>query len=160
MIGTTWRTALLAAAGVLIASGSAMAQRRVPVVSPPITNPAILRATTPRWSAYVPPTYTPPAWGYSPWAGPVVYPGTYTPPRVVQSVPGRYYNVPGLGQYNPTVGSIYSPYYDFFRTGDGVYSFNPWTGTYTNPVTGGSYDPWAGTVTTPALGGWVSPWGW
>jgi hypothetical protein len=161
MFGSLGRMALVAMLGVALASGTASAQRRTPnmVVSPPITNPFVLQAITPRYSAYVPPIYTPPAYGYSPW-GPVVYPGTYTPPRVVQSVPGTYYNVPGLGLYNPAAGSIYSPYYNAFSTADGVYSFNPWTGRYTNAWTGGSYNPWRGTVTTPVVGWWGNPWGW
>src|SRR5438067_12058066 len=106
---------ILSTAAVLIAAGSAAAQRPVPTVHPRNLNPAVLQATTPRRSTYVPPTYTPPTWGYSPWAGPVVFPGSYTPPAVVQSVPGRYYNVAGLGMYNPWTGSIYQPGTDTFN---------------------------------------------
>src|SRR6266511_1911188 len=106
MVRTLSILAMLAVAGSAAAQRPGFAPRQVTTVSPPNFNPAVLRATTPRWSAYVPPTYTPPAWGYSPWGGPVVLPGTYTPPRVVSSVPGAYYNVPGLGAYNPWTGSI------------------------------------------------------
>lgn len=157
----------LSLAVVLTTAGAALAQRpgfgprAVPTASPPNLNPAVLQATSPRRSAYLPPVYTPPTWGYSPWFGPVVTPGTYTPPRVVSSVPGTYYNVPGLGAYNPWSGSLYQPASDTFTTRDGLYSFNPWTGTYSNPLTGGFYNPWAGTVTQPTYGAsWVSPWGW
>lgn len=150
---------IMSLAAVLALAGSALAQRPVPTASPRNLNPAVLQATTPQWSRYVPPRYMPPTWGYSPWVGPVVMPGTYTPPRVVSSVPGRYLNVAGLGLYNPWTGSIYSPYTDSFTTGNTSYSFNPWTGTYTNPWTGGSYNPWRGTLTQPVLG-WASPWGW
>ena len=151
----------LSIGAVLVAAGTAAAQRPVPTVSPPILNPQVQQYIAPTWSRYVPPRYTPPAVGYNPWVGPVVFPGTYTPPRVVQSVPGRYLNVAGLGMYNPYTGTIYSPYTDTFTSGNSVYSFNPWTGTYTNPWNGGSYNPWRGTYTQPVWNpSWASPWGW
>lgn len=145
---------------VLVAAGVASAQRPVPTVSPPILNPQVQQYIAPRTSRYIPPRYTPPTVGYNPWVGPVVYPGTYTPPRVVTRVPNQYLNVAGLGLYNPYTGTIYSPYTDTFRSGSYEYSFNPWTGTYTNPWTAQSYNPWRGTVTTPLWGGYWSPWGW
>src|SRR5262249_3146150 len=101
----------------------------------------------------------PPTVGYSPWAGPVVFPGSYTPPRVVQSVPGTYLNVAGLGLYNPWTGAIYSPYTNTFTAGSDVYAFNPGTGTYTN-WDGASYNPCRGRGTTRLWGGFWSPWGW
>ena len=106
----------LSLAAVLIAAGTAAAQRPVPTVSPPILNPQVQQYIAPRVTRYVPPRYTPPTVGYNPWVGPIVFPGTYRPPRVVQSVPGTYLNVAGLGLYNPWTGAIYSPYtHAFFR---------------------------------------------
>jgi len=153
-------TRILSLSAVLIAAGAAAAQRPVPTVSPPILNPQVQQYIAPRTTRYVPPRYTPPTVGYSPWVGPVVFPGSYTPPRVVQSVPGTYLNVAGLGLYNPWTGAIYSPYTNTFTAGSNVYSFNPWMGTYVNPWSGQSYNPWRGTVSTPLWGGFWSPWGW
>jgi hypothetical protein len=160
---------LLAAVGVLALAGSAAAQRPgLParqgpvVVTPPITNPTVLRSITPVQTAFVPGTITPPTWGYSPWAGPVVQPGFYTPPTIVQNSPGRFVRLPDGKVWNPTTGTFYSPWFNTFTGASGTFHANPWTGTYTNPVTGGSYDPrtnmmvrpfWPGTPITR------NPWG-
>ncbi len=167
---------LLAAVGVLALAGSAVAQkhptpaRGLPavvkhggpvVVTPPITNPTVLRAITPTQTAFVPGYYTPPAWGYNPWTGPFTWPGTYTPPSVVQNSPGQFLRLPDGKVWNPTTGSFYSPWFNTFSGATGTYYPNPWTGTYTNPVTGASYDPWTNTVARPYLFGapiFSNPW--
>jgi hypothetical protein len=162
---------LVAAVGVLALAGTADAQRpgfpgrQVPVVTPPITNPAILRAMNPTRTAFVPGYYRPPTWGYNPWAGPAVFsgswPGVYSPPSVVQNSPGRFIRLADGKVWNPTTGSFYSPHFNTFSGANGTYYPNPWTGTYTNPVTGGSYNPWTNTMSRPYLFGtpvFSNPW--
>ena len=150
---------LLAAVGVFALAGTADAQRpglparQIPVVTPPITNPAILRSMNPVRTTFVPGYYTPPTWGYNPWTGPTVWPGSYSPPSVVQNSPGRFVRLPDGKVWNPTTGSFYSPHFNTFSGANGTYYPNPWTGTYTNPVTGGSYDPWTNTTRRPYLFG-------
>ena len=144
---------LAAAVGVIALAGTADAQlpaRQVPVVTPPITNPAILRSITPTRTTFVPGFYQPPVWGS--WSGPV-YPGYYRPPTVVQNSPGRFIRLPDGKVWNPTTGTFYSRHFNTFSGANGTYYPNPWTGTYTNPVTGGSYNPWSNTMQRPYLFG-------
>ena len=153
----------LAVVGVFVLAGSASAQKGKGhakhggplVVTPPISSPALLRAMNPTRTTFVPGYYTPPTWGYNPWAGPTVWPGTYNPPSVVQSSPGRFIRLPDGKVWNPTTGTFYSPHFNTFSGANGTYYPNPWTGTYTNPVTGGSYNPWTNTVARPYL--WGTP---
>ncbi len=156
----TSRLALLAGLGVIAVSVSAVAQqpgfgargiRPMMTISPPITNPAVLQALNPPRTYYVPPTYTPSVWTYNPWTGPTVWPGTYTPPTVVQQLPrGQYYNIPGGPSYNPWNGTQYNRFNDSFWVRGAQYQYNPWTGSYNSPLTGGTYDPATGTLVRPA----------
>ena len=123
---------------------------------------AVLRAVTPTQTGFVPGYYTPPGWGYNTLAGPVAWPGTYTPPAVVQSSPGQFLRLPDGKVWNPTTGTFYSPWFNTFSGANGTYYPNPWTGTYVNPLNGASFDPWANTVTRPWLWGtsvFGNPWG-
>ncbi|HET6575281.1 MAG TPA: hypothetical protein VFG68_16870 [Fimbriiglobus sp.] len=160
---------LVAAVGVLALAGTADAQKGKGhakhggpvVITPQITNPAVLRSITPVQSAFVPGFYQPPTWGYNPWIGPTAWPGAYRPPTVVQSSPGRFIRLADGKVWNPTTGTFYSPFYNTFSGANGTYYPNPWTGTYTNPITGGSYNPWSNTVTRPFLFGtpvFANPW--
>jgi hypothetical protein len=178
---------LLAAVGVIALAGSAVAQKHphpVPahglpaaikhgdvvvaqpvtnpvVVTQPITNPTVLRAITPTQTGFIPGYYTPPGWGYNPWTGPVAWPGTFTPPAVVQNSPGQFLRLPDGKVWNPTTGTFYSPWFNTFSGANGTYYPNTWTGTYVNPLNGASFNPLTNIVTRPYLWGtsiFGNPW--
>jgi hypothetical protein len=159
--------------GVLAVAGPALAQKgkgkghafghnRPVVVSPPNLNPTVLRSTTPFPTRIIPGTYVPPTVAPGFW-GPTALPGSYTPPYVVQRDPGQYLRQSNGMYWNPWTNGAYSPYSNTFHFPGQTYSYNPWTGNYSNWLSGAQYDPGSGILARPVLGslftdGFYNPW--
>lgn len=174
---TRWFGAALI--GLVTVSGTASAQgRTAPKAPPPPPQPRPNPVVTPTIGVVSPPAYvyrpsptiitpgyyTPPAILTNPWTGPTFIPSTYQPPLAISKDPGQYVTFPSGIKVNPVTRTTYNPYTDtFVRPNGATYSRDFWTGTYTNPLTGGVYDPVSGIRVRPAVTvglnqGPASPW--
>ncbi|OWK45209.1 hypothetical protein FRUB_01540 [Fimbriiglobus ruber] len=103
-------------------------------------------------TSYVPGTFIPSAWAYSPLTGAVQIPGHFTPGTIVRQPvnSGQFLRLPGGQYYNPWTNSSYSAISNTFNVNGTPYVANPWSGTYTNPLLLSQYNPTTGSVSQAA----------
>ena len=78
-----------------------------------------------------------------------VSPGWSIPTTIATYEPGRYVARTSWLAVNPSTGSLFNAGGNTFFRADGMFTYNPWTDRYEQPLTGAVFDPRTGVTTKP-----------